>query len=484
MVLTAWAAVMIAGAVLLAVSLVVSLVTRFRQKELQGRPGMAILLALSDTVGITGIIEGIRGKELITNRELSAGEATERGVLGAVTLVGLILGARSALKGPPGGSIFRPIELPAGLFARMATGVSSVAAELASGLGRSARAVRDWLTGKTKEPIGCFVGGTPVLGDEGAVPVEQLVVGSRVVAQDPATGRLTTEVVVATSVRTVPQVLDVHTGGAVVTCSPEHPFWVEGAGGGRRATCCPATCSGRPTAGRRPSKQCGPGRAPAGRCTTSRSAGHTPTTSARRRSSCTTRPSRPTSYRGSVRSSVRWRLTRSGSRTPYGGPRRFRRTRLAVRRSSASPRASSNEARQLQGDANRASSLEDVADIEDWHASAKERLARLEKKLPASTEPTPTTPETHEFTAEGAMNELRQEGHWTTLNRDHPGRTWTGALAEKMPSDTPTQTKQKLVVTGVKSGEPPVSYDFSVVFDHETGRFTYIGRSGGKPKTL
>ena len=483
-VLTAWAAVMIAGAVLLAVSLVVSLVTRFRQKELQGRPGMAILLALSDTVGITGIIEGIRGKELITNRELSAGEATERGVLGAVTLVGLILGARSALKGPPGGSIFRPIELPAGLFARMATGVSSVAAELASGLGRSARAVRDWLTGKTKEPIGCFVGGTPVLGDEGAVPVEQLVVGSRVVAQDPATGRLTTEVVVATSVRTVPQVLDVHTGGAVVTCSPEHPFWVEGAGWRPAGDLVPGDLLRTADGGSQAVEAVRP--RPGSGWTVH---------------NVTVRGAH-TYHVGSAAVLVHNKAVEADfvprQRALVGEVEAYaKRVTDAVRRAQALPEDTpgraeiiresesvANEARQLQGDANRASSLEDVADIEDWHASAKERLAKLEKKLPASTEPTPTTPETHEFTAEGAMNELRQEGHWTTLNRDHPGRTWTGALAEKMPSDTPTQTKQKLVVTGVKSGEPPVSYDFSVVFDHETGRFTYIGRSGGKPKTL
>ncbi|NUU17798.1 hypothetical protein HP550_11120, partial [Cellulomonas humilata] len=483
-VLTAWAAVMIAGAILLAVSLVVSLVTRFRQQELQGRPGLAIVLALSDTIGVTGIIEGIRGKELVTNRELSAGEQTERGVLGAVTFVGLILGARSALKGPPGGTIFRPIELPAGLFARMATGVASVAAEMASGLGRSARAVRDWLTGKSEAPRGCFVPGTPVRGQDGPVPIEQLVVGDKVVAQDPTTGLLTTEVVIATAVRTVPRVLDVRTGGEVVTCSPEHPFWVEGTGWCPAGALVPGdllrTADGRTQAVDAVSARPGTGWTVHNVTVRGAHTYHVGSSAVLVHNKAIEADfvPRQRALVGEVEAHARRAsdATQRAQALPEDAAGRAELIREAE--------SLGKEARQLQGEANRASSIEDVAELEDWHAGAKARLAQLEQRLPAAPEPVPVEPQTHEFTAEGAMNELRQEGHWTTLNRDHPGRTWTGNLAEKMPSSEPTQTKQKLVVTGTKTGEAPVSYDFSVVYDHETGRFTYIGRSGGKPKSL
>jgi hypothetical protein len=150
-VLTAWTAVMVAGALLLAVGLVYSLVQRLRQPELQGSPGTAILLALSDTVGATGIIEGIRGRELVTDRPLSAGERTERGVLGAVTLVSIVFGVRSAVKGPPGGAFVRPTELPVGwrgVLPRMWKGTSVAAVELWNGLAAGVRSAREWLSSR------------------------------------------------------------------------------------------------------------------------------------------------------------------------------------------------------------------------------------------------------------------------------------------------------------------------------------------------
>ena len=482
-VLTAWTAIMIAGAILLAVGLVFNLVQRFRQAELQDRPGLAIVMALSDTVGITGIVEGIRGKELITDRPLSAGQRTERGVLGAVTLIGLILGARSAIKGPPGGAFTRPVELPAGIFGRMATGVTSVAAEIASGIGRTARSVKEWIVGKD-EPIGCFVPGTPVLTPTGPVAIETLASGDLVVAQDPATGRSSDQIVLHTSARVVPVVLELRLDGTAITCSPEHPFWVVGAGW-RRA--------GDLRVGDRLRTRTG---------------------------------AEPELVEVRPRGRGSWtvhNLTVAGEHTYHVGrlavlvhnkavqadfvPRRqalqveaqelSQRAGDAVRRAQALPeetpnldqkvteaRGLSREARDLQSEINRSSSLEELADLEDYQASIRARLARLEADLPALDAPPPEpAPARVPFSEEAAMAELRGTGHWKTLNAENPNRTWTGDFAERMASTDPLETKQKMIVTGRAAGQPPVSYEFSVVYNHQTGQFTYIGRSGGRPPT-
>jgi hypothetical protein len=483
-VLTAWTAVMIAGAVLLAVGLIYNLVVRFRQQELSGQPGTAILLALSDTVGITGIVEGVSGRELVTDRPLSDADRTERGVLGVVTLVGVILGARAAIKGPPGGTFVRPVELPPGLFGRMATGVTSVAAEIASGVGRSARSVRDWLFGKSEKPTGCFVAGTPVLTPGGPVPIETLAVGDLVVAQDPETGLLSAEPVTAVMTRTVPTVLDISAGGQGVTCSPEHPFrvgadgWVEA--GALRAGHALRTADGGAVAVQAVEPRPGSGWTVYNITVAGPHTYHVG-------------PAGVLVHNKAIEADFvpRQRVLQGEARTLA------QRAAEALRRAEALPDDAPNradairqadglarEARQIQNDANRASSLEELAEIEDWHAGARARLAQLEGTLPpAEATPVPAEPTTRPFTPEAAMDALRGEGHWTTLNQDHPGRTWSGRFAERMASDTPTQTKQKMIVTGTVEGQPPVSYEFSVVYDHTTGEFTYIGRSGGKPPT-
>jgi len=164
-ILTAWTAIMIAGAILLAVGLIISIIHRSGQRELQGKPGTIILLALSDTVGITGIYEGIRGKDIVTEKRLSDAARTERGVLGAVTLISLVVGVRSAIKGPPGGVYYiRPIGgarlgwLPSGeilpgrraAFTRAGEGVKSVAQGLWAGARQGVRSLREWIRERLK----------------------------------------------------------------------------------------------------------------------------------------------------------------------------------------------------------------------------------------------------------------------------------------------------------------------------------------------
>ena len=164
-ILTAWTAIMIAGAILLAVGLIMSLIHRSGQRELQGRPVMIIVLALGDTVGVVGIIEGISGNDIVTGQDLTDAEQTERGVLGAVTFISLVVGVRSAIKGPPGGVYYtRPIGgvkpgwLPSGeivpgwraIFTRAGQGTKSVAQGLWAGARQGVRDFREWLSERLK----------------------------------------------------------------------------------------------------------------------------------------------------------------------------------------------------------------------------------------------------------------------------------------------------------------------------------------------
>lgn len=120
-ILTAWTAIMIAGAILLAVGLVLSIINRAGQwDQFEGstltRVGKVVGLALFDTVGGTGIYEGFSGTDIVTGRELSDAEQTERGVMGWFTAISLVLGARAAIKGPPGGAYVRPMSMrPTGI---------------------------------------------------------------------------------------------------------------------------------------------------------------------------------------------------------------------------------------------------------------------------------------------------------------------------------------------------------------------------------
>src|SRR5262249_25812232 len=146
--LTAWAAIMIAGAVLLAVSLVVALVSRLNQAELAGHPWKAVGIALLDTVGVSGIYEAWKGRDIVTGVKLTDADGAERGTLGVVTLVSLVFGARSAIKGPPGGAFVRPVgEVPGwsslGVLGRAWAGSRGVAAEIAGAIARGVGSLRE-----------------------------------------------------------------------------------------------------------------------------------------------------------------------------------------------------------------------------------------------------------------------------------------------------------------------------------------------------
>ncbi|WP_332739568.1 hypothetical protein [Hydrogenophaga sp.] len=116
-ILTAWTAVMIAGAILLVVGFVLALRARSQQEQLADAPWYEVAaIALGDTVGYVGIHEAVSGHDFVTGDRLTEGERTERGTMGVVTMVSLALGVRGAIKGPPGGAFVRPSALPRGLF--------------------------------------------------------------------------------------------------------------------------------------------------------------------------------------------------------------------------------------------------------------------------------------------------------------------------------------------------------------------------------
>jgi len=83
----------------------------------------------------------------------------------------------------------------------------------------------------------CFVAGTLVqMADGSRKPIQQVQVGDQVLSRDPATGKDEARTVTATIERHAPSVVDVtlhdaKTGKAeTLTCTPEHPLYVQGQG--------------------------------------------------------------------------------------------------------------------------------------------------------------------------------------------------------------------------------------------------------------
>jgi Pretoxin HINT domain len=269
-ILTAWTAVMIAGAILLAAGFIFALVNRAGQDELaDANPFTIVGLAFIDTIGVTGIIEGITGNDIVTGEDLSDAEQTRRGVTGAFSLVMLILGARAAIKGPPGGAFTRPTGAPRGwvgwrnVIPAAWRGIKSVGGELWTGLREGVKNLREWLEQRfqrggreglgvgAEDPAvkrapnpdepgrGCFIPGTIVQTSERSRPIEELAGGDLVLSGDPLSGRRASRSVQRVFVHGVAEILDVRVGSTVLTCSPPHPFWVIGRGWTEAGALCP-----------------------------------------------------------------------------------------------------------------------------------------------------------------------------------------------------------------------------------------------------
>lgn len=102
------AAVLVVGGAFLIAGGVANYQRRSQQMEEQGiREGVGtwfvVLLAVSDTTGITGVGEAMYGVDVVTGESLSGSERWYRGTVGLVTALSLYFGARAAVEGPPGG---------------------------------------------------------------------------------------------------------------------------------------------------------------------------------------------------------------------------------------------------------------------------------------------------------------------------------------------------------------------------------------------
>ena len=83
----------------------------------------------------------------------------------------------------------------------------------------------------------CFTADTPVqMADGTTKPIEKVQVGDRVRSRDPLTGKEGAKTVTATIQRQAPAVVTVSLSDGktnqseTLTCTPEHPFFVQGQG--------------------------------------------------------------------------------------------------------------------------------------------------------------------------------------------------------------------------------------------------------------
>jgi hypothetical protein len=76
----------------------------------------------------------------------------------------------------------------------------------------------------------CFVAGTPILTRYGKKPIEDLRPGDWVVAWDEETEGIIERSVTDWYQREVASIIDVFVGIEKISCSPEHPFWIDGKG--------------------------------------------------------------------------------------------------------------------------------------------------------------------------------------------------------------------------------------------------------------
>ena len=76
----------------------------------------------------------------------------------------------------------------------------------------------------------CFAAGTPVVTEYGLKPIEEIVLGDRVLAQDTESGEIAFKPVFKTTVRPPVELLQITTGDGELVCTGGHPFWVNGLG--------------------------------------------------------------------------------------------------------------------------------------------------------------------------------------------------------------------------------------------------------------
>ena len=78
--------------------------------------------------------------------------------------------------------------------------------------------------------MSCFAAGTPVWTQAGLRPIEQIVVGDMVLAQNPATGELAFRPVIETTIRPASKMVRIDAGGSPIDATLGHRFWINGKG--------------------------------------------------------------------------------------------------------------------------------------------------------------------------------------------------------------------------------------------------------------
>lgn len=185
-----------AGLVLLLASAGSSLYRRSEQAQASGNNNFGEIAgaAALDTFGFGGLVEGIRGRELVTGRCLGSEERSRgigEGIGNGVALAG---GARAFKFG----SELRKPNIP--------QGVIDVA--------------------KASETQ-CFVAGTEIITRDGTKNIENIQIGDWVLADDPNTvGNIEYKQVLQTFAKTTTSTIDIYIDGEKITTTEEHPFWV------------------------------------------------------------------------------------------------------------------------------------------------------------------------------------------------------------------------------------------------------------------
>ena len=140
-----------------------------------------------DTFGLNGLVEGTTGRELVSGRVLCTDERSD--VLGQ--------------------------------------GVGNLAAAIVGG--KIAKATHEFQTTPTEIPQ-CFVAGTLILTNSGKKPIEALRPGDLVVSWDEETGQVVEGTVTEWYEREAAAIIDIFVGVQKISCTTDHPFWVEGRG--------------------------------------------------------------------------------------------------------------------------------------------------------------------------------------------------------------------------------------------------------------
>lgn len=134
--------------------------------------------------------------------------------------------AKGAVSGAIGGAISGAIE------SRIATGSWDGALEAAidgAADGFLGGAIGGFIVGGLTSP-NCFVAGTPIQTENGAVPIEEIVPGQLVWAENPDTGECTLKRVVQLFRNEKYELVHVQVRGATITTTAGHPFFVQGQG--------------------------------------------------------------------------------------------------------------------------------------------------------------------------------------------------------------------------------------------------------------